>query len=293
MSRSPEELLAFVLERARSDERIRAVTMEGSRAGANALRDAFSDFDICYYVSDIRDFTRDASWVKCFGEILIMQCPCDWYDEPYDYGGRERFTYLMQFADGNRLDLTLKDVSRIAKEAENTEPRSVLLNKNGFTQLRPVCDESAFFVRAPGKKEFLDIVNEFRWIALYITKGLCRDQLYYAKYHYDGSAMAMFIKMLQWKIGAAHGFSISTGAHGKYFCRYLSPQEMDRFRDVFPGSDPDEIWECLFRMYDFFEEIAQSLARQLGFDCNPAQAKQVRDFMVRRRDAGTNIRCAE
>ena len=56
--RSFDEMMDLILEKARSDERIRAVTMEGSRANANAVHDAYSDFDISYYVRDIRDFTR-------------------------------------------------------------------------------------------------------------------------------------------------------------------------------------------------------------------------------------------
>ena len=50
MQRSYDEMMSLIMEKARSDERIRAVTMEGSRANKNAVHDEYSDFDICYYV---------------------------------------------------------------------------------------------------------------------------------------------------------------------------------------------------------------------------------------------------
>ena len=52
--RTPEEMIELILNKAREDERIRAVTIEGSRANSNAVHDEFSDFDICYFVTDVR-----------------------------------------------------------------------------------------------------------------------------------------------------------------------------------------------------------------------------------------------
>ena len=112
--RTYDEMMRLILDLAINDERIRAVTMEGSRANKNAVHDRYSDFDICYVVKDIREFTGDKDWIRYFGEMLILQCPEDWHDHPYDYEGRENFTYLMQFADGNRIDLTLIDITNIA-----------------------------------------------------------------------------------------------------------------------------------------------------------------------------------
>lgn len=80
--RSQEEMMRLILDRAAGDERIRAVTMEGSRANGNAVHDRYSDFDICYIVTGVREFTRDKSWLEGFGELLIAQFPNDWYDIP-------------------------------------------------------------------------------------------------------------------------------------------------------------------------------------------------------------------
>lgn len=283
MKRSYDEMMNLILEKARTDERIRAVTMEGSRANANAVHDTWSDFDISYYVRDIRDFTRDINWVKCFGEILIMQCPDDWYDHPYDYDGHEDFGWLIQFADGNRIDLGLTDIRNMDRVSQNVEPRIVLMNKDNFKELIPVCGEETFYIRRPEEKEYAQTCNEFRWVSIYVTKGLCRQEFYYAKHAYDVYVMDMFIRMLNWKVGVDHDFQVTTGSSSKYLKRFLSTEEMERFQGIFPGGDYEEIWQKLFLMYDYFAEIAEYVAGKLGYCFDREETRRVRDFMMGRR----------
>ena len=281
--RSSEEMMNLILEKATLDPRIRAVTLEGSRANKNAVHDQYSDFDICYIVEDIREFTRDHTWISYFGDILIVQCPCDWYSHRYDYTGHDDFTYLIQLKDGNRIDLNLMDVRNIKAAAENTEPRTVLLNKDGFPELTSIEEERTFYVRKPSEMEFLNTCNEFRWVSLYISKGLCRDELYYAKYAYDVLTMDMFLKMLNWKVGVDNDFAVTTGSHGKYLKRFLSAAEMERFRQIFPDGTYEEIWEKLFVMYDYFAEIARYVGQALGYGFDERESAEVRGFLAGRR----------
>ena len=285
MKRTYNEMMDLILGKAREDERIRAVTMEGSFANRNAVHDDYSDFDISYYVTDIREFTADINWVKCFGEILIMQCPDDWDGHPYDYNGHESFGWLIQFKDGNRIDLGLTDVRNIARETANKDPRIVLMNKDNFKELIPISGEEAFYIKKPDEKEYERACNEFRWVSLYITKGLCRREIYYAKRHYDVHVMDMFMKMLNWKIGADHDFQVTTGGSSKYLKRFLTKEEMDRFQGIFPNGEYEDIWEKLFLMYDYFAENAEYVAGKLGFYFDREETKQVRDFMMQRRNS--------
>lgn len=101
-------------------------------------------FDIVYYVTDVREFTKDKSRINYFGEILIAQYPTDWYPHPYDYKSYDTFVYLIQFSDGNRIDLSIVDIWNIEKEKDNGEPRIVLLNKDDFKELIPIDNEKVF-----------------------------------------------------------------------------------------------------------------------------------------------------
>ena len=287
--KSSDELLALVLKTAREDERIRAVTMEGSRASGNAVRDAFSDLDLTFFVTDIREFTAGRDYMKRFGEILIQQTPDDWYEEPYDYGGKKRFAFLTQYRDGNRIDLTFIDVSDMETQKAFSEPRTVLLNKDGFVELQDVASEEAFYIRRPGAFEFFNTVNEFRWIGNYAAKGLCRREFYYARQMMDRHMMDMFIKLLNWRIGAEHGFRVTTGAYAKHLKSFLSEEEMERFMGLFARGDYEDMWDKLFLMYDWFEELSVFVAEKLGFPLDLQESRDVREFMQKRREMTEHI----
>ncbi|NLC18059.1 MAG: aminoglycoside 6-adenylyltransferase [Clostridiales bacterium] len=282
--RSEKEMMDLIMKKAIEDDRIRAVALDGSRVIRSAVHDKYSDFDIVYFVRDIREFTRDKGWINYFGDILIVQCPDDWYNHPYDYSSHDRFAYLMQFTDGNRIDLTLVDIRNIAQEKYNNEPRVILLNKDNYPELIPVEDEKAFYIQAPTQMEFSNTCNEFRWLSLYVAKGLCRKELYYAKYSYDVLMMDMFMKMLNWKVGTQYGFNITTGKFSKYLKRYLSDSEMKRLQGIFPNGEYKDIWDKLFIIYDYFHEIELTVAKYFGFSCDEVEANRVRDFLIKRRD---------
>ena len=286
--RNKEEMIKLIMDVAINDERIRAVTMEGSRASKNATHDQYCDFDICYIVSDIREFTKDNKWVEIFGEILIVQYPMDWYSHPYNYAGHDNFAYLIQFKDGNRIDLTLIDVCNIDKEQGCCEPRIVLLNKDNFKELQQIDDESVFYIQKPSEMEYYNTCNEFRWLSVYISKGLCREELYYAKYAYDVLMMEMFIKMLNWKIGVDNDFNVTTGNHSKYLKRFLSLEEMKRFHSVFPNGTYEDIWSKLYVIYDYFAEIAKYVGEALKYNFDAKETEEVRSFLSERQKQCVN-----
>ena len=286
--RNKEEMMKLIMDVAINDERIRAVTMEGSRASKNATHDQYCYFDICYIVSDIREFTKDNKWVEIFGEILIVQYPMDWYSHPYNYAGHDNFAYLIQFKDGNRIDLTLIDVCNIDKEQGYCEPRIVLLNKDNFKELQQIDDESVFYIQKPSEMEYYNTCNEFRWLSVYISKGLCREELYYAKYAYDVLMMEMFIKMLNWKIGVDNDFNVTTGNHSKYLKRFLSLEEMKRFHSVFPNGTYEDIWSKLYVIYDYFAEIAKYVGEALKYNFDAKETEEVRSFLSERQKQCVN-----
>ena len=280
--RNSEEMFQLIMDVATNDERIRAVTMEGSRVSKNATHDEYCDFDISFVVNDIREFTMAHKWIEIFGDILIVQYPMDWYSHPYDYAGRNNFAYLIQLKDGNRIDLTLIDIINIEKEQNYCEPRIVLLNKDNLKELKQVNDESVFYIQKPSAMEYYNTCNEFRWLSLCVSKGLCREELYYAKYTYDVLMMEMFIKMLNWKIGVDNGFRVTIGNHSKYLKRFLSAEETERFHNVFPNGTYEDIWSKLYVIYDFFAELANYVGEALGYHFGAKETEDVRAFLAER-----------
>ena len=101
--RTEQVMFDLIVNVAKNDSRIRAVILNGSRTNPNAPKDIFQDYDIAYVVEETKSFQEQINWIDHFGDRLYMQYPEDnpFYDSDVDncYG------WLIQFTDGNRLDL--------------------------------------------------------------------------------------------------------------------------------------------------------------------------------------------
>jgi len=219
--RSEQEMLDLILETARADERIRAVIMNGSRANPNAPRDRFQDFDIVYIVTDVEPFRHNLEWIKRFGELMILQMPDDMADPPPE--NPLGFTYLMQFADGNRIDLGIDPPAMLAEIIKDSQS-ILLLDKDGIVPPLPTASDRDYLPPPPTAKAFADCCNEFWWVSPYVAKGLWRAEITYARHMQDHYVRAQLDKMLDWVVGIETGFACNPGKFGKYVERHLAPE---------------------------------------------------------------------
>jgi len=261
--RSEQEMYELILNTARNDDRIRAVILNGSRANPHAPRDIFQDFDIVYVVTDVSSFRMDTDWIKRFGELVIMQMPDCMQDPPPSDDGS--FGYLMQFADDNRIDLTLYPIEKL-DELGRDSLSVLLLDKDGIIEPFPPPDESDYLPKPPTSKAFADCCNEFWWVCTYVAKGLWREEITYAKYMLDQIVREQLTKALTWHIGIKTQFSVNPGKAGKHFKQYLEPELWDMLLKTYSDADYDHTWEALTTMCHLFRIAALSVAEHFGFD---------------------------
>lgn len=260
--RSEKEILDLVLETARQDERIRAVLMNGSRVNPSAPRDIFQDFDFIYIVTDVAPFRNNREWISRFGELMIMQLPEEMQDPPPANDGG--YGYLLQFADGNRIDLGICPLEKV-NEALQDSLSLLLLDKDGTLGLLPPPSEKDYLPHPPTAKAFLDCCNEFWWVCPYVAKGLWRRELPYARYMLDQVVRAPLMKILAWHIGMQTGFAVNPGKFGKYFQKYLDPGLWQLLLATYSDADYDHTWEALESMCALFRRVAVPLAEHFGF----------------------------
>jgi len=260
--RNQQEMYTLILNTARRDERVRAVILNGSRANPNAPADIFRDFDIVYVVTELESFKQTPNWIDVFGERMIMQLPDDMVDPPPEEGGS--YAYLIQFADGNRIDLTLYPVAKLA-EMERDSLSVLLLDKDGIIVPFPPPDERDYLPAPPTARAFDDCCNEFWWVATYVAKGLWREEIAYAKFMSDQVVHEQLMKMLTWYIGVQTDFTVNPGKYGKYFQQYLEPGEWQTFLDTYADADYDRTWNALEAMCRLFRQTAGFVADHFGF----------------------------
>lgn len=256
-------MLKLIVSTAQCDDRIRAVIMGGSRANPDARQDIFQDFDIAYFVTDVDSFTDDHAWINRFGELMILQTPEAMGDPPPVSDGR--FAYLMQFADGNRIDLTLFPVARLG-EFRRESLSLLLLDKDNLFETFPPADEGDFLPRPPDSKAFSDCCNEFWWVCTYVAKGLWREEIVYAKYMLDRVVREQLMKMLTWYVGVKTQFLHGPGKFGKHLGHYLEPELWAMLEKTYSDAGHENTWVAVFATCDLFRATATRVAEHFGLD---------------------------
>lgn len=261
--RSEQAMLDLILRTAREDQRIRAVMMNGSRANPGAPRDLFQDYDIVYVVTDLTPFICNGEWIQRFGEIMVMQMPDTMGEpEPTQYTS---FAYLMQFMDGNRIDLTFIPVTALERLKDDSQS-ILLLDKDRRIKAFPPASDDSYLPQPPTPRAFAHCCNEFWWVSPYVAKGLWRDELPYARSILEQTLREQLYAVLVWHIGAQTDFAVSPGKLGKYLQRFLEPAWWNLWLQTCAGPTIDAHWDALEAMCTLFRTAARAVAEHFAFD---------------------------
>lgn len=275
--RNEAEMMELILGTASGDERIRAVCLNGSRVNPTVEPDRFQDYDAAYLVTEMASFLSDDSWIDRFGERVILQMPERMKLVPPDDNGR--FPYLMQFEDGNRIDLNLIPVEHADDYIREDKLNRVLLDKDGLLPKLPEPTDEDYYVKPPNCEFFDNCCNEFWWVSLYVAKGLWRGELLYALDHLNGPVREMLMQMLNWQAGYRTRFSVSTGKNGKYLQRYLPQESWESLLRTYPAAELGSIRQALEAAAELFGRTARDVAQSLGCPYDEEQELRVRRYM--------------
>lgn len=265
LRRSEQTMMDLILRTAEQDHRIRAVLMNGSRASPHAKKDIFQDYDIVYIVNDVETFVDNRDWISQFGETLIVQEP-DEMDGLWekDHGA---YTYLMQFKDGNRIDLKLITPSKLSTMPRDSQS-ILLLDKDGLFEKFPAPSDADYLPIPPTEKQFQNACNEFLWVSTYVAKGIWRKELTYAKAMSEEIVKVQLIKLLTWYAGINTHFEKNIGKCGRHLESYLERPLWEKFIKTYVDADYDHMWAALFLMCEIFHEVAMKIAKHFGFVLN-------------------------
>ncbi|WCF06896.1 aminoglycoside 6-adenylyltransferase [Paenibacillus thiaminolyticus] len=262
--RNEQEMMNLIVDFAMNDERIRLVTLEGSRTNRNISPDTFQDYDISYFVTDIDSFKDDDQWLNIFGNRLMMQKPEDMELFPSELGNW--FSYIILFQDGNKLDLTLIPMN----EADDYFAKSdglveVLLDKDAHLQKEVIADDRQYWIKRPTAREFDDCCNEFWMVATYVVKGLARKELLFAVDHFHEIARPNLLRMMAWQIGAEQGYTFSAGKNYKFIDRYLPNEDWEALLSTYSQNGYEQMWQSLFTCYALFRTYSKAVAGRCGY----------------------------
>ena len=268
---------------AASDDLVRALILESSRAVADAPLDAFSDYDVLLVLGDTQPFLDDEAWAHAFAEPLVM------FRDTLTTWGMTTYTRLALYADGTKIDYMLWPVELLRQVVASQTPPDVLdwgyrvlLDKDGSTAGLPAPTRAAHLPPRPSETEYLALVEEFWWETTYVAKNLWRDELMHAKYNLDVVMRHdLLTRMLEWRVEVDEGWTWKPDMAGRGLRGKLAPETWTALEATWVGADIEENWRALFAMTGLFRRVAQEVAAALGYTYPEAIDRGVTAYLER------------
>ena len=275
--RRENEMYELIINIAKHDERIKAVYMNGSRTNENIEKDIFQDYDVVYVVTNTKPFIEDKEFIHKFGDIWFMQYPDENPDYPSD---KENFYgWLMQFKDGNRIDLHVESISHAMEHIADDKLCKILLDKDDILPDIPPATDEDYRIQRPTEQQFLCTCTEFWWCLNNVAKGLWREEVLYAQDMINFVVRKQLEKVIAWKIGIKTDFSVSVGKSAKYMHKWLSKEEYKEYLSTYASGDVKDCWRAVFEMIDIYSKIAPTVADELRYTYNFDEEKACIDFL--------------
>jgi len=268
-------ILDKLLDLANKKNSIRAVVMNGSRVNPNITPDEYQDYDIVFYVNNYQEFIKNLAFIDALGDVLVKQTSLDQRDGLETIN--ESFTYMTQYKDGSRIDLTIRDMKYVLKDFKSDSLSMVLLDKEALG-LDNNPNESSYYVKKITKEDFAFTVNEFYWVCPYVAKGLARNQLFYAMKHMNIIRHELE-NLIDWFIGKTYDFKISVGKCKSRYQELLSEEMYEIYKSTYPKLETKEIIKALKVSINLFDQLASALSMEYNFEYFTNQKQEMLDFL--------------
>ena len=263
----PEGLLARVVAWAESDAGVTGLLLLGSRARADRPADAWSDTDLILVLDDPARVLDDPQWPARFGRVAIT------FTESTMGGRRERRTL---FDDGTDLDVVPLSIDQMREGLEDPHAlgvlargHRVLVDSGGlFADLASrlegsAVEEPAPMTGPPSAADFLNLVSDFWYHAVWSARKLRRGELWTARLAIDERMKWQLLTVIEWRArvqrpGADPWFS------GRFLERWADRDVLAALARCFAHYDERDLARALVATMDLFRELARELAAALS-----------------------------
>ena len=254
------------IEWAREEDGIRAAFVVGSRARLDHPADASSDLDIAILAANPRLYLEDAGWVERIGKSWLT------FTEPT--GSGPFWERRVLFEGGYDVDFAFLPVGFLREVLAKEFPPDLagivqrgvrlLFDKDGmaaqFLEAAPYPPPA----RPPSQAEFLNLVNDFWYHAVWTAKKIQRGELWTAKMCSDSYMKWRLLSLIEWHARLVHGPRYDTWHSGRYLEEWADPDILADLQGTFSTYAETSIWRGLFASMDLFHRLAIETAERLG-----------------------------
>lgn len=284
--RTDKEMFDLFYRMAAADERIRVMTLEGSRVNPNITPDTWQDFDITFLVTETESFLSSDEWLTEFGKIILLQKPEAMQLFPPDFPDGW-FSYLMLLDDGVKIDLTLIPVEQADKYYQFEPLVKILLDKDGTAPALPPASDDCFRTDRPSQAFITDCANEFYFVCTYIERAILRKELLFAQQKTEEILHCELRRMLRYLAGVRSCFPVNTGKLDRLLPEFLTQEEYGLLMKTYVLDSLSGAESALESAMRLFDAALKEVCAALGY-ADPGYHEPVQEYLRILRTLGEN-----
>ncbi len=241
--------------------------MNGSKINVNIPDDKFKDFDVAFFTNNIAKYKGNSEFIKkSFGEILLMTEPFNPFNLELfkDESDGKRYSYLIQFVDGNRIDMSFYELDYLEEYLKSDSLTKLICDKTNRIKEEMVPSDADYLLRYPSSEVIKECIKEFWWQFLNTLKSIARNNYLLAQ-KYLNYTREQLIQMLTWQVALDNGFDKNYGKEFTTITNFLSPKTLNLLQQTFNTTDFESMISSLKIMKTLEVKVEKILADRMSF----------------------------
>jgi aminoglycoside 6-adenylyltransferase len=252
---------------------VRAIAIVGSRARVGQPADEWADLDILVLTSNPERYLKETDWIKNIGDYWLT------FLEPTAAGNETECRVLFQ--GGLDVDFAIFplrafegfDKNEMSPEfmeaAKDTFERGVRILVDKDKRLAQFFNKISSTEKAqphpPSEHDFLQVVHDFLYHAVWTVKHLRRGELWWAKMCSDCYMQHLLLRMVEWHAQAMHNWDYDTWFRGRFLEKWADPRVIEGLHGAFAHYDVNDVSHALLEELKLFRWTSRETAGKLKY----------------------------
>ena len=266
---------------------IRAVFIIGSRARVDHPADEWADLDLVIVTTNPEYYVSATDWINILDKPLLTLI------EPTSTAGeKERRVLFEGMLDVDFAILPQGKAVMFLQAAESQKGLEQLSNVLG-RGMRVLLDKDMLLTKLqdlirsakrpepkkPTEQEFLGVVSDFLYHAVFTAKHLRRGELWWTVMCLDCRLQDVMKTMIEWHTLAMHDWKQDVWFRGRFLDEWAEPEVTKKLSKGFAHYDKEDVKQALIVSMALFNRIANETAHKLGY-CYPTEAdRKIMDWV--------------
>ncbi|HCQ8731875.1 TPA: aminoglycoside 6-adenylyltransferase, partial [Enterococcus faecalis] len=182
-----------------------------------------------------------------------------------DESDGKRYSYLIQFVDGNRIDMSFYELDYLEEYLKSDSLTKLICDKTNRIKEEMVPSDADYLLRSPSSEVVKECIKEFWWQFLNTLKSVARNNYLLAQ-KYLNYTREQLIQMLTWQVALDNGFDKNYGKEFTTITNFLSPENLNLLQQTFNTTDFESMISSLKIMKTLEVKVEKILADRMSFD---------------------------